>query len=354
MKMKCSLSFFALAAFAALASAGEIKVQLMPEEARLLDACWIIQGKKCKSNESQIVPSGNYEISFSQIPGWKTPSPWQVQVGENGVSIISASYAKTLPDDTQLWRGIDVYCGERLVRRLVIVAKETGNDGYDPREEVSAAAVGNADAWLRRGDRRLEWDECRLAPESSWNICVSNPGGDEQITLKWNLWHVETDTSVILEKDGLPLCNMSESTSYSPGQTGLIEYRISLRQENIRSREYVLSPGWNAIGIDMRPGVQSLERLSEFDVFMLDDEARCFVKYKPSSYSMGAWLFSKKACALYLIGKVCQPAPMRDGWSFTCVSEKCIRPAWLWNGRTFKQVNEMLPGKAYWVRSTEK
>ena len=52
MKMKC---FFAIWFLAMCAMSGEIRVQLMPEEARHLGACWIIQGKQCKSNESQIV-----------------------------------------------------------------------------------------------------------------------------------------------------------------------------------------------------------------------------------------------------------------------------------------------------------
>ncbi len=345
MKMKC---FFAILALAMWAISGEIRVQLMPEEARHLGACWIVQGKKCKSNESQILPAGNYEVNFTSIQGWKTPVPWQVEVAENGTSIISASYAKILPDDTQLWRSIDVYCGERHVRRLVIVAKETGNDGYDYNEEVTATRITQADAWLQRGERKLEWDECRLAPASHWNLFINNPGGDEQVTLKWNLWHVETDTSVILEKDGVPLCNMSETTSFAPEQTGLLEYRITLRQENLRAREYMLSSGWNAIGLDMKPGVQSMERLSAFKIFMLDDASRVWVPYKPSLQSRGAWIFTPRATALYLIGQACTPAPRVPGWSFTCVSEKCIRPAWIWNGEKYEQVDELLPGNAYW------
>ena len=89
MKMKC---FFAILVLAMWATSGEIRVQLMPEEARQLGACWIIQGKECKSNESHFVPAGSYEVSFTSIPSWKTPVPWQVEVAESGTSIISASY----------------------------------------------------------------------------------------------------------------------------------------------------------------------------------------------------------------------------------------------------------------------
>lgn len=346
--MRKALVFLIITAAAALA--GRLKVEILPEEANKLGAKWSVKGNPHVSGEIIENTPGQCNVTFSDIPGWKTPAPWKIEIQDGHLNCISATYTKYLPDNTQIWREIDVYRKGRLLRRLVIVARETGNDNYNFNEEVSITAdsIGEADAWLERDGRLLERDECRLAPTTEWCLAIKNPSPDEGIILKWNLWHVETDTSVILESDAGILCSMSDTSEYKTETAGIQKYKIRLKQENMRSREYILAPGWNPIGIDMLPGPQSLERLAAFTAFTFDRENKCLVKYRPSSESAGVWIYSPSAASLYLMGKPCKPAEQSHGWNFFCVEEECSRQAWQWNGKSYAPVYHLKPGIGYW------
>lgn len=335
----------------ALLMAANIKVELYPKEVTQLGAQWLINEIPHNSGETISIPDGEYTISFNDISSWKTPSAWKVKAVSGGTTNITASYTKYIPENTQIWRGIDVYSGNTLVRRLTIIANETGRNEYNFQEdvEISPSTIANADAMLERNGHFLEWDECRLAPETNWALIVRNPGGNDAITLKWSQWYVENNTSVIIEKDGGTVCDMSKAVEYTPQETGILRYKISLKQVNKRSREYLLHPGWNTIGLDMIPGLQSMQRLAAYRVYALDEEHGILKEYEPTKECCGVWIYTPRTTSLYLIGEACVPhIPPKNGWSFFCVPAPCEDSAWFWNGKCYEHTTQLIPGQAYW------
>ena len=334
-----------------------VTVWLHPAEAVEAGAAWRLNNGDWHESGEQAVVTSTQLLNFREIEGWRKPERWFLKETQQSSTVV-VWYTREMTGLDALAFLVEASLGETPSGKVMLTARDGASPEYVAAEDVLVTEGNCISAWDIQG-RTMEWDTQPLAKLMEWCLIVRNPLGRE-LSLSWNTLRAPTGIQVFLRDEAEDVWQeLAEDGNMSLGTKEESRLSLQVRFQNVQDGTLELSPGWNAVSLNVDPAPVTLARILSLKPLLYASASRCYVLADTLSAYQPFWVFAREKTSLPLIGY--QPnhgaEKAEADWMFFAVEEETAVPdamaAFEWDGTRYRQVQIMIPGRAYWLMSCE-